>query len=79
MLAGADEESQKHMLGERLYPLILRLLPNKTELVGKITGMMLEIDNSELMHMLEHETSLKAKVDEALAVLEAHTAQEIQH
>jgi len=41
---------------------------------GKITGMLLEIDNSELLHMLEHPESLKAKVDEAVAVLQAHQA-----
>lgn len=32
------------------------------DLAGKITGMLLEIDNSELLHMLEHHESLKAKV-----------------
>jgi len=32
------------------------------ELAGKITGMLLEIDNSELVHMLEHQESLKGKV-----------------
>ena len=39
-------------------------------MAGKITGMLLEIDNSELLHMLEHPQSLKAKVDEAVAVLQ---------
>ena len=37
-----------------------------------ITGMLLEIDNSELVHMLEHQESLKSKVEEAVAVLQAH-------
>jgi hypothetical protein len=32
------------------------------DLAGKITGMLLEIDNSELVHMLEHQESLKGKV-----------------
>lgn len=45
--------------GERLYPLIQALHPN---LAGKITGMLLEIDNSELLHMLESPESLHAKV-----------------
>ena len=78
MLAGADEKRQKQMLGESLYPVIHKLLPDNTLLVGKITGMVLEIDNSELLHMLEDETSLRAKVDEALAVLEAHPGQEVK-
>merc|ERR1712001_526031 len=60
---------QKQMLGERLFPLIQSMYP---ELAGKITGMLLEIDNSELVHMLEHNESLKGKVDEAVAVLQAH-------
>lgn len=33
-----------------------------TQLAGKITGMLLEIDNSELLLMLESPESLKAKV-----------------
>jgi len=61
------------MLGERLFPLIQRMYP---DLAGKITGMLLEIDNSELLHMLEHQESLKAKVEEAVAVLQAHQAKQ---
>lgn len=67
MLSSADAKEQKQMLGERLYPLINNMHPSKA---GKITGMLLEIDNSELLHMLEHQESLKAKVDEAIAVLQ---------
>lgn len=62
------------MLGERLFPVIHSM---HQEMAGKITGMLLEIDNSELLHMLEHNASLKAKVDEAVAVLQAHHAKEI--
>ena len=69
MLAQAPPSEQKQMLGERLFPLIQGLYP---DLAGKITGMLLEIDNSELVHMLEHPESLKSKVEEAVAVLQAH-------
>lgn len=47
------------MLGERLFPVIQNMQP---DLAGKITGMLLEIDNTELLHMLESRDSLKAKV-----------------
>ncbi|XP_067384708.1 embryonic polyadenylate-binding protein-like isoform X2 [Channa argus] len=73
MLAAAPLMDQKQLLGERLYPLIHALHPN---LAGKITGMLLEIDNSELLHMLESPESLHSKVDEAIAVLQAHQAKE---
>lgn len=54
----------KHFLihlfsGERLFPLIQDVHPS---LAGKITGMLLEIDNSELLHMLESPESLRSKV-----------------
>jgi polyadenylate-binding protein len=73
MLAAAPPQEQKQMLGERLFPLIQCMYP---QLTGKITGMLLEIDNSELLHMLEHSESLKAKVEEAVAVLQAHQAKQ---
>jgi polyadenylate-binding protein len=69
MLAAAPPQEQKQMLGERLFPLIQRMFP---DLAGKITGMLLEIDNAELVHMLEDQNSLKGKVEEAVAVLQAH-------
>merc|ERR1711915_423618 len=73
MLASAHPQEQKQMLGERLFPLIRELYP---EQAGKITGMLLEIDNSDLLHMLEDRNSLKAKVEEAVAVLQAHQAKQ---
>ena len=58
MLSSASVQEQKQMLGERLYPLVQAV---NRELAGKITGMLLEIDNSELLHMLESGESLRAK------------------
>merc|ERR1719157_451999 len=66
-LAAAPLNVQKQMLGEKLFPQISRMHP---ELAGKITGMMLEMDNSELLILLESEQQMRAKVDEAMRVLE---------
>ncbi|XP_061521507.1 polyadenylate-binding protein 1A-like isoform X1 [Phycodurus eques] len=73
VLASAPPLEQKQMLGECLFPLIQNM---HQDLVGKITGMLLEIDNSELLHMLESPESLSSKVDEAVAVLQAHQVKE---
>jgi len=66
-LAAAPMGVQKQMIGEKLFPLIARISP---ELAGKITGMMLEMDNSELLILLESEQQLRYKIEEAIKVLE---------
>jgi len=70
-LAAATPEQQKNMIGERLYPLIAATQP---DLCGKITGMLLEMDNGELLHLLESPEALATKIAEALTVLEQHNA-----
>merc|ERR1719364_347450 len=67
-LANAPPGMQKQMLGEKIFPMISRIHP---EMAGKITGMMLEMDNSELLMLIESPDQLKSKVDEALRVLES--------
>jgi polyadenylate-binding protein len=68
-LASAPPEMQKQMLGERLYPLIHAQQP---EYSGKITGMLLEMDNGELLNLLEEQSALDSKIAEAMDVLKAH-------
>jgi polyadenylate-binding protein len=70
-LASAPPEQQKQLLGEALFPQIANLQP---DLAGKITGMLLEMDNSELLLLIESPDSLEAKVDEAVNVLKEHNA-----
>jgi polyadenylate-binding protein len=68
-LASAQPAQQKQILGEMLFPKIQNI---NGELAGKITGMLLEMDNSELINLIEEESALKAKVDEALAVYDEY-------
>ena len=68
-LASASVEDQKQMIGERLFPLIHSRHVNQA---SKITGMLLEMDNSELLHLLEDPQALILKENEAIRVLEEH-------
>jgi len=61
--------TQKNAIGERLYALIHATQP---ELAGKITGMLLELDNGELQHLLENSEALKSKIVEAIIFLDSH-------
>lgn len=54
------------MLGESLYPLVDQL---EHEMAAKVTGMLLEMDKTEVLHLLESPDALKAKVSEAMEVL----------
>jgi polyadenylate-binding protein len=72
-LANADPQQQKMILGEQLYPLIEAQQP---DLAAKITGMLLEMENAEIVNMLETPEELTKKVDEAVSVLEKHQSQQ---
>ena len=65
-LANASPEQQRTMLGENLYPLVEQLEPDNA---AKVTGMLLEMDQTEVLHLLESPEALKAKVAEAMDVL----------
>ncbi|KAL6296225.1 hypothetical protein ACE6H2_004367 [Prunus campanulata] len=65
-LANASTEQQRTMLGEALYPLVDQL---EHESAAKVTGMLLEMDQTEVLHLLESPEALKAKVAEAMEVL----------
>ncbi|KAI6109480.1 polyadenylate binding protein [Pisolithus sp. B1] len=65
-LANASPLEQKQMLGEVIY---MRIVSSHPDLAGKITGMLLEMDNSELLHLLDSSEAMDGKVAEALNVL----------
>ncbi|KAG5248300.1 polyadenylate-binding protein [Salix suchowensis] len=68
-LAAASAEERKDILGRLLYPLVEKL---HSDIASKITGMLLEMDNAELLLLLESHESLAAKVEEAVQVLELY-------
>lgn len=72
-LASAPPQQQKNILGERLYPLIYVHQPAQA---GKITGMLLEMDNAELLNLIESPDALTQKIEEALIVLKNHHSDE---
>jgi polyadenylate-binding protein len=74
-LASAPLEQQRAMLGEQLYPLVEQL---EHDQAGKVTGMLLEMDQTEVLHLIESPDALKSKVAEAMEVLRlAHAAQNV--
>lgn len=56
------------MLGEKLYPLVERI---ERDHAGKVTGMLLEMDQTEVLHLIESPDALKKKVAEAMEVFRA--------
>ncbi|KAD6795295.1 hypothetical protein E3N88_06191 [Mikania micrantha] len=72
-LANASPAEQRTMLGENLYPLVEQL---EAESAAKVTGMLLEMDQTEVLHLLESPEALKAKVAEAMEVLKSVSQQQ---
>ena len=67
-LRGAkDPKIQRQMLGEKLFPLIDSKVGQQK--AGKITGMLLELDTSEVVSLIFDNGLLSTKVSEAIAVL----------
>ncbi|KAJ4909495.1 Polyadenylate-binding protein 5 [Raphanus sativus] len=65
-LALASPANHPQMLGEQLFPLVEKEEPVHT---AKVTGMLLQMDQAEILHLLESPEALKAKVSEALDAL----------
>ena len=66
-LSSASIPEQKELLGERLYAEVIK---QNGEFAGKITGMLLELDTADILHLLESPMVLREKVREAESVLQ---------
>lgn len=64
-----NPEDSLQLLGEQLFSAIY---PINADLAGKITGMILEMNQPEIVSLLSSGELLKAKVDEAVKVLSEH-------
>lgn len=72
-LAAMNHQEQKQTLGEAIYPMVHEKTP---VMAGKITGMLLEMDNNELLELLGSPDYLDKKVQEAVTVLQYHEKQQ---
>merc|ERR1719440_2372951 len=71
-LAQLEPAKRKQVLGEHLFPLVSRIQP---ELAGKITGMLLEIEDTEVLAMLSNPALMQTKVGEAVNILRKRATQ----
>ncbi|KAJ9451210.1 Polyadenylate-binding protein [Diplonema papillatum] len=69
-LATMSHEGQKNLLGERLFSKIEQVDRHNA---AKITGMLLEMDNAEILNLLDSPNLLQQKIQEALHVLRTHS------
>lgn len=63
----ADPPTEKQILGESLYLQVVRC--SNSQIAGKITGMLLELTNGEILELLKNPQEIKNKVYEAIDVL----------
>jgi len=71
--AQVPDDSEKQMIGERLYDFISRYTEFNPSYIGKLTGMLLaSLDVAQLQSLLANPTTLSQKIQEAYGVLVEH-------
>lgn len=71
IIASAPTEQQKRILGEELYPKIVSTgKADEPEAAGKITGMMLDLENQEILALLEDDELFSTHFEDALTAYE---------
>ncbi|XP_072029055.1 uncharacterized protein [Amphiura filiformis] len=81
-----DPTQYKHSrqeLGEQLYPKIFSVLAQllnvgTTDIPGKVTGMMLELEEAEIQDVLSNSCMLTTKVEDATEILINHLTDKLQ-
>lgn len=73
IIASAPVDQQKRILGEELYPKIVATgKAQELEAAGKITGMMLDLDNQEILALLEDDELFNNHFEDALTAYEEY-------
>lgn len=62
-IANAHSMEAKQLLGEKIFPLASK---HAGDMAGRVTAMLLELDNAELLYMIENENALRMKVGRLL-------------
>lgn len=73
-LARLPPEERRNILGERLFKKVVEIQPSQA---SKITGMLLEMEATEILEILNVPSLLVARIDEAVAVLRQHAESDI--
>lgn len=68
-LSALPEEERRNVLGERLFPMIIARVGE--EYAPKITGMMIELDSTELLGMFNNVDILESAIEQAVSTLES--------
>ncbi|KAG0514903.1 hypothetical protein BDA96_10G233200 [Sorghum bicolor] len=71
-VASAEPADQQQILGNKLYALVEQL---EHDHAGKVTGMLLEMDKVKILQLLQSPEVLRAKVREAMDVLQRTKAE----
>ncbi|CAN3360000.1 polyadenylate-binding protein, cytoplasmic and nuclear [Diutina catenulata] len=72
-IANLMPDQQKRVLGEELYPKIVSTgRAQEPEAAGKITGMMLDLDNQEILALLEDDELFNNHFEDALTAFEEY-------
>ncbi|KAM0893278.1 hypothetical protein ACQ4PT_025230 [Festuca glaucescens] len=73
-LASVDAEKQHEILGEKLYSLVEQVEP---EFAAKVTGMLLELEKIEVLHLIESASDLRVKISQAIEALQQRKVEEV--
>lgn len=77
IIASAPADQHKRILGEELYPKIVATgKAQEPEAAGKITGMMLDLENQEILALLENDELFNNHFEDALTAYEEYKKSE---